>query len=338
MENRDFNLNVASSLSLDTKVYRIVDFYSAAELITNQSFMIPSSKNFEDSNDGIGQLMAALYNTWPQSGCGVSWKSQEDLEKALDKGKKSSFVSCWSRNPESVAMWSLYSKDTCSIRIETTIEKLADLCRNAADEYNFGHFENLRDGDTICYCVDGEIHDINYRDLITVTQQIKRRVKARKRLEVRFMRNGEDPKKLGDPMSASSKNMKDRFVDGLSLSELRHVKDVSFKHEEEIRVHIPIIKHELDQHFLDTIRPSDGAVKRNNEFSCINKEIPDRIFVKTPNEFVVSVAIDPRAPEYKRLFIEKYFRDLGISIKQSSCFKSAVSYIDLYPAEINPML
>lgn len=334
MENSDFYLNIDSEFTLDTKVYRIVDFYSAADLITAQKFMVPSSKYFEDINDGIGQLMSTLYNTWPQSGCGVSWKNKEDLEKSFANTKESTFVSCWSTNPDSVAMWSLYSKDLSSIRIETTIGKLAELCKNLANEYNFGHFNNLNDGDSVSYFIDGAIHKVKYRDLYLITQKIKRRVKARKRLEQRLLRNGKDTKILGSPMYKS--NEKDRSVDGLSSTDLRHLKDSSFKHEEEVRIHLPIHQQKLDQHFLNTIRKDDLAERRENSFNHINSEFPERIFINTPDDFICSVSIDPRAPEYQKVFIEKYFKSKGVQIKQSKCFKSALSYIDVYPWEINP--
>lgn len=333
MENKDFHLRIDSSIDLDTKVYRIVDFYSAADLVNVRSFMIPSAKNFEDSNDGIGQLLSSLFSTWPNAGCGVKWKNQEDLTSALDSNNNSSFVSCWSKNPESVAMWSLYSKDNCSVRIETTIGKLVNLCENIASEYNFGHFDNLKDGDSTCFIASAEIHAIKYRDLFSIASKIKRRVKARKRLEDRMKRNHEDVHKLGIPQSSK----RDEFVDGLSSYDLRHLKDISFKHEEEIRVYIPIIESKLDQHFLDVIRKNNHEVnKRDKPFNHINKKLPERLFVNSPDDFIVSIAVDPRAPEHKKSFIENYFHKLDISITQSKCFRNAVPFIDVYHSEINP--
>ena len=114
-------LEVDDSLSDQTPLFRIVDFFSAISMITDNSFMYTRADQFSDPNEGIDRLLRQLEVAIPGGGCGgMGWWDEETANRHHEAVKRSYYVSCWSKNPESVAMWSLYSLDLCSVRLETT--------------------------------------------------------------------------------------------------------------------------------------------------------------------------------------------------------------------------
>jgi hypothetical protein len=118
-------LETDPSLSCGDTVYKIVDFFSAAEIISRRRFMFSRADTFQDTNEGIDRLLAQLESAGPAKGCMLmGWTDEESAIKAHKNLQCSHYISCWSQACDFVAMWSLYSKDLTSVRISTKISNL----------------------------------------------------------------------------------------------------------------------------------------------------------------------------------------------------------------------
>jgi len=177
-------LEISRELSSDTVLYRIVDFFSAAQIIGLQRFMLSRPDAFPDKNEGVDRLLMQLEVSLGAKGCGgMGWADRESAKNALRKWQCSHYVSCWSQTKDSVAMWSLYSPDLTSIMISTTVRKLQALTDNFINEYCFLRLSDSDRGKYVIICSDAYMAPVKYISLNEVLKKISRHVKAYRRLE-----------------------------------------------------------------------------------------------------------------------------------------------------------
>lgn len=319
-------ISIDDDLEDSQPIYRIVDFFGAALMLESKKLMLPSPNEFSDINEGIGVALSALMGSWPFSGCSFSLSSQEDYKNSIKDFRANTYISCWTSNPESVALWSLYSPDFCSVRIETTIGDLKKTLEDMATNFNLGNPSALKENETGYFCSEIVITRAKYRDIKCLYRKIKIKVLARKRLAERYLRQGKETKAFAEVKN--SKKPKDYRVDGLGILDLIHVKDLSFSHECEIRAHTLINKYSQDNKL-----PIYGD---NNNFRTTKLSAVDRLFIPLTQEFIKSVTVDPRAPLYKKNFIEEYFKNKNINISKSRTFTEKIDLIDIFPTMINP--
>ena len=120
-----------SAIAESQTLYRTIDFFSACQVVGDRKLMVARSDTFQDRNEGVERLLAQLEAVSAGGGCGgMGWHDQETARREHEYVKSSCYVSCWSKNPDSVAMWSLYSPDFQSVRIATSAAKLCQVAEN----------------------------------------------------------------------------------------------------------------------------------------------------------------------------------------------------------------
>lgn len=113
--------NLIRIQDLDTPLYRIFPLNRVEELFANRELVLVSTKKWEDPFENF--LLRC--NGKLEDGTLVSLKSLAD----------SWFGQCWTTNPDTDAMWRIYSHDKQSIRLKTTIRKLAKVLWNRKDKF-----------------------------------------------------------------------------------------------------------------------------------------------------------------------------------------------------------
>lgn len=140
-------LEFDEGLSDDTPLYRIVDFYAAADTIKNKRLRFSRANTFFDKNEGIGILLKQIQISRMTDALGMGWTDRETAEQSHLAHKQSHYISCWTETPESVAMWSLYSVDKCSIRLRTSAGKLKYAIENFMNFINEWSLLSLKNED-----------------------------------------------------------------------------------------------------------------------------------------------------------------------------------------------
>ena len=191
-------LEVDSTLSDEDTVYRIVDFFSAAQIVLNHKFMFSRADTFLDKNEGIDRLLAQLEASGAGSCFGMGWSDKETAKKSHRLTQESHYISCWSRACDSVAMWSLYSQDLASIRISTKIAKLKVLAENLINKYSFLRFGEEDLNRSAVICAEAHITPVGYKSLNVLSSKVQRRLKAFRRVKERYLREGKELPKPGD--------------------------------------------------------------------------------------------------------------------------------------------
>ena len=225
----ELNLGI---LNQDTPIYRIVDFFDAMALLQTRLLRFSRISKFSDENEGIDLLLhALLLSQGPCKGAiGYSWKTTEDaiLHHKLTQSKF--YACCWTCDPDSIAMWTLYSSLKLGVRLQTTIGKLA----SALETHQIEEANRLRNtpiGSIWTGCKQASVTSVRYVDLAKWHKRINRFGRAYSRFIERRLRHGEEAPNFAD----SGRRPNDRFADLLGNPAPFSVKSAAYQHEQEIR-------------------------------------------------------------------------------------------------------
>lgn len=309
-------------------IYRILDFFGFARMVESHTLYVPQATGFSDENEGIDGILGGLVIKAGlfRDGIGLPWKSNEEAIYYHSELKMKNYVSCWTQQAESVAMWSLYSTDRCSVSVQTTVGKL----RRALDE----HWNREGKQKILNAQLDEEINGIskvtlkqvNYHSLAKLRSRISRFGRALNQLDVRLARRGEF---LIDRWSKALKDNKQ----GQSFSLLSKLtlepfftKDESYAHEREVRATLEIGQAHLSEADLRSTKElldQDPSIHHLLAafFSRPPANIcPREIGVTVPHNFIDFVRIDPRSPPHKKEFIEQFAHRNGIITSEATAF------------------
>lgn len=330
-------LDTDPSLPPNQVIYRTLDFFGAASIVTAQQLMFSRADAFPDKNEGVDRLLAQLEASGPNSCGGMGWFDEKSVRVAHDDIKRSHFISCWSKNPESVAMWSLYSPDFCSVRVSTQIGKLQVAVENLLEKYSIRHIQEEDRGKLVVAAVSGRIAPVSYVSLQSISARITRRLKSRVRLVERYARKGQPMPKINEVSSRYWQREQQRKFNELHLT--CSLKDSSFGHEAEVRLAVRLGEEPCgsgifdEQIWLDPSHQYHHLLKDHIRFwGFVRKTpLPEREFVACPSDLVDSVALDPRCPAHKAAFMKKWFLDHGVPVAQSTCFGYLPDTFEVFP-------
>lgn len=274
------------TLNPDTPIYRFFDFFALVDTLRNQRLHFSAPSTFPDKNEGLeiiyNSLLAAVESN---DGSYAGIANQEDILRIHDRLKQSSFICSWTRDADSIALWSLYSADRCGIRISSTLSKLKsaieDFARNYSIQLQFNRF-GLTDGASYAFIQAAMVREVSYDNLRALHENI--------------LKNGSSPEILSD---LEKKNVLESFT----------LKDEAYIHEQEIRGIVT----------CGSVIPSGstGPYSFTDSAPWLDR---DHVYVDIRDDFIDSVAIDPRCPKDKRKIIEGYLHDHNISLSLSRAF------------------
>ncbi len=330
-------LDTDPSLTPDQVVYRTLDFFGAASIVSTRQLMFSRADTFPDRNEGIERLLAQLESSGPNSCGGMGWSDVKSARIAHNDVKRSHYISCWSKTPESVAMWSLYSPDCCSVRISTRIGKLQAVVDSLLEKYSVFRIREEDRGNLVVAAVSGRIAPVTYVSLQSVSSRVSRRLKSRERLAERYARKGLPMPQLNEVSPRYWQREEKRRFNDLRLT--CSLKDSSFEHEAEVRLAVRLGEEKCcssvfeAQALLDPTHQYHRLVKHEMSFwSFVRKTfLPERESVACPSEFIESVALDPRCPAHKATFMKAWFLAHGIPVVQSTCFGYLPDTFDVFP-------
>jgi hypothetical protein len=336
--NFDDPLPTVEGVERTQNIYRIIDFFAAAQAVERGTLYVPLAQTFTDANEAIEAAIEVLaVSAGPCAGITTQFGSAQELIQYQKSVAKRTYVSCWTRTKESVAMWGLYSQDKSSVQITTTVgslERAASALANAESSPMHAISHSVANGQFFDFA---KIAPVKYEDWEKVARLIDRRRRAYDKLETAG-RIRTDSDQLSSGIRDGKRAGEYRF------EALKH-KGQSYSHESEVRLIINytpydtntlrIAKQDVDKmearyptnlddprHELSKLRYArailrDEAWRRGMQ--CITS-----ILLPLQSGFVKEVTIDPRCPEHKRSFMQSYFETRGIPIARSSCFSHAV--------------
>src|SRR5690606_12463392 len=152
------------------------------------------------------------------------------------------------RNPESIAMWSLYSPDLCSVRIRTSFGKLCDVADKLLAKYCVSRFGVDDLGRKVVAATVGRVGRVTYQPLHEIAHKVSLRARARIRLASRHERLGVSV--LPWPEMGHRFYWREEARGLKELSSIFALKDASFAHEDEVRIAVRLGETTCDANVL----------------------------------------------------------------------------------------
>ncbi len=285
------------------KIYRYINFFDLYNMVERKLLRISQATGFDDKNEGFAFLLRALEGKYVAALGGRSEFNGLEIVKTL------SYISCWTAEPNKIAMWLLYSRNSDGLRIQTTRAKLNSVLTNYRKSYSSS---------------EDKIHSFSPRDdasIFTVTYENFRAMKNE--IEAR---NNEIQKTIdGLPQNTSTANRLRAFSKAAreTMKTLRYMnnpwsyKDIAYNHEEEVRAFIEFEPSDEEGDFL-----ASGGFGDN--LSYLSDMFPPYIEIALCDDFIEDICIDERCAEFKKKVCRYFLSKYRYSLRESYVFSSLV--------------
>lgn len=334
-----------SGLNRTQQVHRIVDFFSAAQVVSEHILYVPLTTKFEDPNEGLDAAIDLLaISAGPCAGITRVFRSQAEFVEHQRTIASRSYVSSWTMTKESVAMWALYSTDHSSVQITTTIASL-EQAASALAAVDANPMPAITSGaQSGQFLNSSKISAVQYDDLSSIGRKIDRRRRAYDKLT--------GTGKIVPHKSLTAMSDRDSFRSMQYQFSALELKDSSFAHESEIRLVLTYspytpstlavaaisLQEMLARPDTNINLPEHDSAMLAYARAILREEAlrqklvcKDSISLPLQPDFISNVTIDPRCSPHKRNFIQAYFKTYGIPVLESKCFGHASSHFSVTP-------
>jgi len=256
------------------EIYRYMSFFELYRLVKENKLKFSKLALMDDSNEGLAM---------------VSNKKKKNNTELYEELKNSHYISCWTQEENSVAMWLLYSSNKDAIRVKTSREKL----KKYADKYCASKYhedtKSLKAGTVISLLKSSRTDTVNYKSYSEVYNQVQK--------------DGWESVLL-DPCM---------------------IKDEAYKYENEVRSSIHLKKrNDIPKEEIDDYHQQYELARLLNDSTAVDlgKKSNNVIFIDVESDFIEEICFDPRMQEYQ---VDIYKEILGIpksKIKSTNIFSS----------------
>lgn len=297
----------------DFPIYRIMSIYEFYELYVKKRMKFTLLSAQEDPNDGIEYVLNNFLSL-------ASNKLFDDLQRI----KKNTYISCWTKNKDSVAMWSLYSPQKESLMITTSYKKLnktlIKFCEKFSSETQWERKPNS------FLIMTGCIQESKYLNIRKYFSFIDNEIKEFKNIWKEKVNSGItnwDDENFPISISKFYKTLFDRAKNKFNINTREHfIKDESFSHEEEIRATILAAISSKYENF-------EQWEKSNDERSTFHLDTQDLLpittFADIDDDFIEEISFDPRMPQYKISSLINMMNIEKDKVSASNCFNPIIT-------------
>lgn len=276
---------ISPDLAPDQKIYRFVNFCDLYNLCKRNEIRFTTLHKLDDKNEGLGKVLRSfeLSPAFP-----TKWEHLENVEYPITR--QTTYVSCWTTDPDNIAMWMLYSPDKSGMRITTTASKL----HAAMDKYKRDYL-NKADRIEGFHPDQIDVFGMDYQDL----RKVKSKIGANVTAAHTAMREAIKGKSGPGAGRAWYKTMREHLKDFVLENDAMKYKDKNYFHEQEVRGQI---QFETINEAADEDGPDDPY---DYLLGCDFEDFADVIWFKVDEDFIEEICIDPRCLGYnKKVFKE----------------------------------
>lgn len=263
---------IPSGIGPNQTIYRFLNFFDLYKLIKDKQLRFTSLYQLDDKNEGLGKILRSL-----ELSLAFSTNSLRLKKSDYPIIKHTTYVSCWTKAPDNIAMWMLYSPDTAGIRIKTTTAKLYAALETYKNEYqsNINKIEDF-------YPDQIDVFEMDYKDL----RKAKDEIEKNNTVAITAMRKAIEGEAKADACRAWHKAMREHLKDNVLGNDATKYKDENYFHEQEIRGQIEF-------------EPSTEDACEYEEY-CGFESFASFIWLDVVENFVEEICLDPRCPDYKK--------------------------------------
>lgn len=310
-----------NNLNDNTILYRFVNFYECYDILKNKKFRFQKLSCMADKNEGLGYMLYMQQDYLSR----IRVATNDKIESELRKYQNNIFISSWTKESDLIALWSLYSPDCSSVRIETTVKKLREIAQNYLNSNHWNQGLDLDPGDPRLVCHTTGVDEVSYIDFYATSQRIKSHwEKMYSELEEPWGNNRQE--------AYDNKHIFDKYRDNCKHLDYSHnwrLKDISYKYENEVRINIDVgIRDKYPIHSQERNAALYGVLDYAPE-----GHFPDSIYLDVNDDFIERICIDPRCPEFKTKTIIDVLSNFNIKISTSKAFGYAL-HLDEFSIKI----
>lgn len=293
-ENDEF----LGGLSDEAILYRFVSFFDLYDILIRQRLRYSKLATMDDENEGLGVALKHQANPIFR----YTAQSQERLVEIQDYALNNHYISCWTTEPNAMAMWLLYSSNKSAIRISTTVKKLKKVTEQCFNNFNWSHHTDLAGSrefvtwyfkvDSVRYIDYAEFHEKSN----TRNSNFYDAAREKERSQPGYFSSQDW---LGDFSNFVTEEL-------LTANDGLFLKDRSFFHEKEVRACLYCgVRNDLT---LEEFKRRGRPINQNLFSSAEKDELPLFVYGKIASDFLDSICFDPRLPDYQR---DTYLEILG---------------------------
>ena len=162
-----------------------MSFFELYDLIIHKKLKFTKLELMDDKNEGIFNALSAQLPS--AFNLGFS-KTHQEIIDYHNQIKQNTYISCWTKVKDSMAMWLLYSSDKMSIRVKTSKEKLERYLDKWMGKNFWTNHINSPIGTLQTFYPKSKIKEVKYVDINEKIEQIKKfhlKEKKRKRKDIK---------------------------------------------------------------------------------------------------------------------------------------------------------
>ena len=281
------------------ELYRYVSFFDLYNLLEHKVLRVSQSTVFDDRNEGFGFVLRELDGMYLAAfGAPTGFDGPNIV-------KTSSYISCWTTEPNKIAMWLLYSKDYEGFRIRTTRTKLESVLADYRKSYATSP-NKIRD---FSPREDDNIFDVAYEDFHRAKKELKKRNEGIQRT----LENQTASLSKSDRIREFSKAARETMATLTFTHNPWSYKDKAYDHEHEVRA---VIEFEASCEEGDSLAGGCGDLAEFTSRFPINVEVP------IPDDFLEDICIDERCPAFKKVVFKSFLSKYDYVPSESRAFSS----------------
>jgi len=281
------------------KLYRYINFFDLYNLLEHKLLRVPQATSLDDKNEAFGFVLRELDGKYVAALGAPTGFDGERIIKTL------SYISCWTAEPDKIAMWLLYSKDSEGFRIRTTRAKLNSVLMAYRNSYATlpDRIQNVSPKE------DVNIFDVAYEDF----RKIKKELEMRNEDIERTMDSLPDTESKADRIRAFSKTARETMRTLRFTDNPWSYKDKAYEHEHEVRA---VIEFEASD------EEGDSLVSGRVDWTYFADRFPSCIHMAICDDFVEDICIDERCTQFKKDVYRSFLSKYGYSLGESQVFSS----------------
>lgn len=297
----------------DLYIYRFVSFYELYHLCQNKKLKLSLLAVQDDKNEGVGATLRFAAPEWASF-----YTNADKVFQQHAYAVHNTYITCWTMEPDSVAMWLLYSPNKEGIRVRTTTGKLKSALAAYEKINSWTNHLHYTDGsELLTWCWD--LKPVHYVNLDILLAEMNETYTQFKNLCKELAAGNPEWWTDEDGFLKKYPEFIDEFRNRFELGYF--IKDSGFVHEKELRGVVNAgIRNSLDVEkwkksedlTLTPFKPAEPGV------------LPSFIYAPISDDFIDEICFDPRMPEYKKQVVRDVLSPLGELEEASRCFNSLV--------------
>lgn len=280
-------------------IFRVISFYELIGIIEKNKLRFARMDTMDDPNEAITSVL--------DSEIGAAFMGSEfdphETHKRHKMNQRAVYISCWTREPDNIAIWSIYSPDKDRVMVRTSAGKLK-AAMNTLDERFLGLGNEV-------FVKNKDVSNVKYVNLQDLKNQWSLRAEAMRVAKKADKKAGRDD----DEWSAESIQL--RKLRGTDLQTPYLKKDERYEYEREVRA-VFTLKARAEVFKIE----ATPFASNGERALCAQDSIPEQIEIPVSSDFIEEIVLDGRMSLWQRQAVEYVLQKYDRTAKVSGAFSS----------------